>query len=680
MNRALNVANLVLFLLGALTIVFVLNVFARRENLRERIDATKTRAYSLTDQTRQLLSGLEGQWKIAIIMDQRRADRAMRRQIDEVLGRYTSASPNISVVRIDPGDPATLVEYDALLAELNAIYRDEVAAYDRALDSGLQQFRELPLFALQQSGQIEALVGVMPQDDPMREQLRQRLGAVSILSDQGDQVIAAVDKARRVDESRPVPDYDAARSTLAAALSQSAGDLDELAETLGRFSQQPGVTGQAKEFVLAAQRESRAMSQRLAEAADPLKRLAPLELSTIGTQLQQGEAAVILSPKRAAVIPSSQLFPKSNLRQLEDGRTLFDQRFRGEQLISAAIRSMTVERMPLVVFVHAEEKSLLRPRDKQEDVFGVAEMLKASRYEVLEWMLAENAAKPGAPKGQPVVWVIVPPPPARSMQPTPAVMALIDAISKHVADGESVLLSVSPSLVAKYGQPDPFATMAAGFGIEANTAELVLESETPGGLQISFGQALREFSPEHPIGRAIDGQQTYFGMPVPLRLSETSGARQFIIASIAPSPTRWIEREWTGDLTRRDPKARQPLAELVPLLVAAERSNPTGRGTQRLIMSGSGGWMISNIADVVIDIGGGRVALINPGNHELMLASVAWLAGMDDLIAASPISQEIARLRGITPAVRTVWMWIAVAGLPGACALLGLGVWWRRRR
>ena len=89
--------------------------------------------------------------------------------------------------------------------------------------------------------------------------------------------------------------------------------------------------------------------------------------------------------------------------------------------------------------------------------------------------------------------------------------------------------------------------------------------------------------------------------------------------------------------------------------------------------------MVSNVADVVLDVGGGRVALINPGNHELMLASAAWLAGMDDLVAASPVSQEIARLRGISPETRTRWVWIAVAGLPAVCVLLGVCVWMIRR-
>lgn len=681
MRRFGNILNLALLLIGLIGIVIVINFFARQETWRERFDATKTRAYSLSEQTRQLLASLQGKWKIALVMDQRRADRAMRKQIDEVLSRYTSASASIEVVKIDPSDPATMIQYDALLAELTGVYKEKVAAYDAALDGGENAFAEAMMFAQQQGGVLEQLATMLPQDDPTREPLRQRISALALLGDQGNQIVEIVRKARSADASRPLPDYETARSTLVAALTQTAADLDELAQIFARWLQRPNLDANARQFAATAQRECSAMSQKLAQAADPLKRLPPLELSTIGTQLQQSELAIIIGPDRAAVIPSAQLFPKSNLKARDDGAVTFDQRFRGEQLISSAIRSLTVDHMPLVVFVHAEENTLLKPREKQADVVGVMNMLKASRFEVGEWMVAKAAAKPVGAKGQAIVWVVIPPPPARTLEPTPAMRALVDAAQQLIADGEAVLLSVSPSLLAKHGQPDPFARIGLPFGIEAITSELIVESVkgATGEAQPTLGQAVHEFSTEHLIGRALSGLQTYFGTPVPLRVVETTGgARPIVIAAIEPSPDRWLERDWT-DMARRLRETQQGLSDAVPMVVAAERINPITGKTQRFMMVGSGGWMATNVSDVVLEIGGGRVALISPGNHELMLASAAWLANMDDLIAASPISQEVARLSDVTPEARLRWMWITVAGLPGACAVLGVLAWLMRR-
>ena len=89
--------------------------------------------------------------------------------------------------------------------------------------------------------------------------------------------------------------------------------------------------------------------------------------------------------------------------------------------------------------------------------------------------------------------------------------------------------------------------------------------------------------------------------------------------------------------------------------------------------------MLTYIADAVTGLGGERYALLNPGNHELILASVAWLAGMDDLIAQSPAGQEVARLGEIGDAASQRWFWLIVVVMPASCLLAGALVWMVRR-
>jgi hypothetical protein len=683
-RRWLAAINVGVFLASITAIAAAVNVFAQRDDWRAQIDATKTRAYSLSDQTKKLLATLEGQWKVALVLSERSVDRGMRKQIDEVLKRYTDVSPRISVVRVDPVDPRTFAAYDALLSELLDVYKSAIADYDRALDEGMRAFASLQLLTQQHAVGLDELVARTPQSDPMRSQLQQRAGLLALLADQGELVVAEVAQARKADQARPIADYETARSILAQTLSQWSGELDDMAAILSRVAERIDVDSSVKQFAAQARQDYTQMAQTLADAADPLKRLPPMELSAIGAQLAQGEAALIIGPKRATIIPSMQLFPKSNLQQNDDGGVSFDQRFRGEQLISAAIRSLTVPVMPLVVLVHAEDESLLLRRDQQADLVGVASVLKAARYEVDEWMVAKSTARPIPKKGQPVAWVVVPPPPARSIEPTSAVQMLVESVHKLIEDGQAVLLSVSPSLLAKYGQADPIESLAAPFGLRADTSKIVMESAraADGSTQVVFGQAVSRFSDPHAIARAIDGQQAYFGMPVPLGASQAlpDGVRQHVVASIEPAPNRWIESDWTSDLRERGaPSPSQNLNHPVPLAVVAERPSPTGRGVQRFMLVASGGWMVSSVADVVLSIGGGRVALVNPGNYELMLASVAWLAGMDDLIAATPMSQEIQRLDGITPQMRTLWSWIMGAGVPLGCVMLGAIVWLFRR-
>ncbi len=92
----------------------------------------------------------------------------------------------------------------------------------------------------------------------------------------------------------------------------------------------------------------------------------------------------------------------------------------------------------------------------RQDVPVLAEILRAGRYEVVEWIVGQGEPPTPAAR-QPVVWVVVPPPiiEKRSLAPTEAELALIDAAAELVARGEPVLLSFCPSPFVRPGQPDP---------------------------------------------------------------------------------------------------------------------------------------------------------------------------------------------------------------------------------
>lgn len=675
--------NLTLFIIGLAAIVITINFFARHADWRYQIDATKTRAFTLSDSTSQLLGTLEGPWKIALVMSQAHADRAMRRQIDEVLQRYTDASPHITVTRIDPDDPLTLREYDRMLWDLQNVYKDPVNQYNRALDDGLDAIAALRELA-EQSAPLEQLVLQLSAHEPMRAQLEQHLNLISLLPDQCATIDVEVGKSRRTDQSRALPDFEAARSILAYALSQAAVELDETSQTFARVLQRPSLPEAIRSIGSTAQRDYQQLSQRLAAAADPLKRLPPLELGTIGQQLQQGEAAVIISPQRAALIPSAQLFPKSNLQTTKEGGVSFDQRFRGEQLISAAIRSLTVEHMPLVVFVHGESSSMLRPRERQADFVGAALALRASRFEVAEWIPAQSPERPTGDKGQPVVWVIVPPAQRQGLELTKEEAALLDAARELIVAGQNVMLSVYPSMLTKYGQSDPWAELAAPWGVRCDTSAVILESIRVGQNQttIERGQAVSEFASDHVIARALNGLQAYFTFPIAIQLTDTPGqtASRSAIAAITAKPDRWLDKDWAANLKNPDASGdREPLKQTLPIAVATHRPGPTGQGTQRLVLIGSGSWLMSFVADVERPVGGGRIARVNPGNYELMFASAFWLAGMDELIAASPTSQEVQPLQNISAGAQKFWRLVVVLALPLACVSLGAAVWVMRR-
>ena len=128
----------VVFLLAAAVLVASLVMVSMSSSLRVRLDATKTRAYSLSPRTTALLENLEGAWRIAVVMVESERDQAVARQIDEVLERAAAAAPNLRINRIDPSNPDSLSEYESLLLALRDRESEGIKAHDAALERGVE--------------------------------------------------------------------------------------------------------------------------------------------------------------------------------------------------------------------------------------------------------------------------------------------------------------------------------------------------------------------------------------------------------------------------------------------------------------------------------------------------------------------------------------------------------------
>jgi len=683
-SRFAALLDISILIISVLALLGALNVFAQRSEFRAQIDATKTRAYSLSEQTQQLLSDLKGDWTVAVLMVQDNTDAAVRRQIDEVLRRYTSANESIEVMRVDPSDPASLVRYESLLARLRNLYGEKVERYDQALDAGIEAFRDLQLFAQQHAATLQQAAQRVPQGDPAGRMIQQRVRVVTLLAQKGQSVLDEVDQARATSASRPIADYDAARSILTEALSQWATELDDLGRQFAQWRNDAQVDAELRRFGELAEPMFTRKAEQLAVAADDLRQLPELELSTIGRQLQEGEAAVVIGPNGAAVIPASQLFARSGARRQADRSVTFDRRFRGEQLISAAIRSLVIEHLPRVVFVHSNEQSLLNRRSEDVDLLGLATQLKSARFDVDEWRVPDED-QPSADDSQPTVWFVVPPSQRQGLAVSEREQQLISAVRALIESGENVLLSVHPSMLPGYGQQDPWAQLAEPFGFKPDTSRVIFESRlvSEDRKQTERGQAILDFNTGHAIGRALQGQQTYFALPVPIQMPEDSAEEnvdQFVIAAIEPKADRWLESNWSANPDTLASAQGTRFDQPQPIVVAGRRPHPVERRDQRLLLVGSGGWMLSYIADVMVNVGGQRAALVNPGNYELAHNAIAWLADMDELIAESPTSRSVARLEGLTAGARRAWFWLLLVALPLTVLGAGLGVWFVRRR
>jgi ABC-2 type transport system permease protein len=653
-------------LAGLLVLLVGINVVASAPQVRSYVDATKSRVYSLSPRTESMLGSLGGEWRISVLLHERGADPAILRQIDEVLQQFAAAAPSLRVQRLDPTDQRDLIDWEGVLTDLRALDAEEATAWREAIDQGMDAFESFIVFAQTVAGPLRSV-------STNGDDLSAAVAALAVVAAQGHRIVESVEQSMETGPAQPLPDWLGAKAVLQQVLTQWAMELGGMEHALrSREGLMPAMCSVAS---FAARAET------LAEAADHLSMLSPLPSASLGRQLLEGEAAVVVGPGGARVIAASQLIP-SAFSSAGEGRVAFDQRFRGEQIIASAIRSIDVATRPRVVFVHDGASSVLQSGSPDVDVSGAASMLRASGMEVQQWQPHLSPVRPAWTAG-PTAWVILPPARRGGVELSSDEAALLRAAADLAASGEGLMLNLFPSQASALGQPDPWSMLSKRLGVDARTSEVLLRdvSSTDRSLPPEATIEVAELPASHPVAAAVHGQP--LALPLALSVSplEQDGG-MMVLGEAEAGPALWMEEDWRS-LVSADPRLRRrppvfdssrAVASPVPLIVGG--TSPHGG---RLIVVGSGNWIRTAVADAAASVGGDRIALLHPGNHELIVSGTAWLAGLDDRIARGALSQEVARLRSIGPADRRLWGWIMLGGLPGAAVLMALVTWARRR-
>jgi len=170
--------------------------------------------------------------------------------------------------------------------------------------------------------------------------------------------------------------------------------------------------------------------------------------------------------------------------------------------------------------------------------------------------------------------------------------------------------------------------------------------------------------------------QAMFNYPNPLALGEAEGVSHHTLVEITGDKL-WAHTDLASPEAVQSAKFDE--ANSAPAYTIAAASENEGK---RLVTVAEQVWASDDITGYGL-LGPGTAELTGaavPGNSELFVNSVFWLAGLEDLIAASPRSQDVPRIR---PMTNNAYWWhqvLLLAGLPLASLVLGLGVWWNRRK
>lgn len=676
-------------LVAALALILaVVNWFS--SDAAARFDLTSRGRYSISEQTQQLLDSLDEDITVSLVFsekdptvssDEQRARAADRRQVEDVLRELKNASDRIKTVRIDPTDPRTIGEYDALIERLNDVFSEDMAVYRSTIDIARDTLLELAEFA---GPQAEALNEAMGSMSPQHERYRtlQTIAQVlAILPSQVGQIDQQVEQYLEVDPAAGIrfPDLTGAASLLRTALSRQAPTLSTISDFYTESINDETVPVALRDRIRNFPARFSSLASRMLDQSDALSDLPPLKLSSVQFALARRNCVLLEGDNNAIAIEYDRLFPPPGATQVARGEGV-DRRFGGETVLAAGIRQLTLDSKPVMVICHAEQTpTLLRGAMDRPDLNSVAMQMRDLGFEIREWNVGQERPEIEEQGAGQTVWVIVP------TIPNPQSMAgdvqLADATAALIAEGERVLVSVYPSLVPALGQDDPWNGVFEPLGLRADNGRVVFEEiPQPGGEPgLTDQMEAVNYESDHPIARAVDGQPTVLELVVPIVVEEagesSSAFDATTIYSIEPSERVWASSEWLNPTGPTPPAERD--TEAYKVIVALERATGPLAG-QRLLVVGSGRWFWSSRAGVY-DVSTGMRLPMYPGNSELFAASVAWLSGLDSLIARSPRAQSVPRIESLGRGARTMWQWILIGGVPLLVLAGGVAVGLSRR-
>ncbi|MCH2162870.1 MAG: ABC transporter permease, partial [Phycisphaerales bacterium] len=342
--------------IGASGIAFIFDAPA----LRMDVDVTKTRAYSLGQGTQRLLKDLDGEWSVRLLVADDTSDPVMVRLVDEVLERMSKSSPSLSAERIDPTDPAAVARYEALLEGLLRREQVTIERWEAAIARGFEAFTAVRDLGRRMASETGPTIEQLPPDDAVRTVIARVAQTLGTVAEQGGAFESYLQDAMQSSPSQPIPDWPLVRTSLVANNDVYGGELEQLADLLRRWELEASISEPARQWAANLVGPVESVASGLRASSDELEGLEPLEISRLGVAIAKGDAAIVEGPQGVMVIPAWQLFPSTAVTR-ESGSVIgFDRRFRGEETLAAAIRSLRAESMPRVVFVHPEEGSMLR--------------------------------------------------------------------------------------------------------------------------------------------------------------------------------------------------------------------------------------------------------------------------------------------------------------------------------
>ncbi|MEM0913368.1 MAG: Gldg family protein [Planctomycetota bacterium] len=658
-----------------------------------RYDLTATRRYSLSPQSRQVLDGL-GQDIVIVRVFSARGAEPVERVVD-LIDEYRQYSPRVSVEDVDPSLSITAVE--RLGQRVVGEFGDEVDPLVASIEQARLAVDELgnafvDVAALLQANSDEGGLG-----EGTAGQVNQFL--LTGLSRFAEELQVADDRIE-VLINQPLPELGRVKTALSGTLGGLAqAQLPEAVRVLEAAVRDPEAPPSAKDRFLQAATLMTAATEQATAAATTLDDAPDAQsYNRVASTLRGQEAVAIIGDGAVRALALSELYREPDQAMLDElGNREFG--FIGEERITGAIAAMQWPAPPLAVFVY-DNRPATGPGG---DYTRVADRLSAAGFVVEQWsprgqQMPGQFGMPGqtiptpAPEpdpGQPAVWIVLPAEPSQTQNPMAGMdgsqrQPVADLLARRLPQGDAAMALFAANPGVTFGLADPVLDLLAErFGIEPRLDELVAQARpTPNaGEQTVYQFNVTRWPDASPIDGALSGMPAVFSVASPVDSAEIEGVTHTQLVAL-DAAKMWLVSDFTSMQALQDATFDEEAAvEDVTIALAAETTGDAEAPAQRVIAIADSTWATDYITGYG-PLGPGTADVVGstfPGNGELFVNAVYWLAGTDELIAATPRSQDIRRVGEVSPTAGRVVTLLLLIGLPLLATAAGVAVAVARR-
>lgn len=706
-------ANVALSIVLTVVIAGLVTYLAQRFN--RRVDTTFARVYSLKPQTEQIIGDLEEPVRLISLYSRTPAatlfgsdaDEKTRRQqqeqlyetVRDLLQEYDRASGKIQVELVDPVEnPA---RRDELVTELAAQYGGNTEPYKQFFEAYRGGIGQVEQIVAQQVAQIATLPLDQIKDRQYQESLVPALQGFQDLPAELKRARESVD--RRLNEK--IPDYRAAADSARNQMQTLSSTSEAMVQLFEKFQDDAKLPETVRQYLAGAKEQLQQLKKTADDVAAKEKDLGELKLDTLREQLGVRDSILVVGPKDVRVIRFDDVWPLD-----KDLRTLFTDaptkpRFAGEQQITTAILAVKAQTKGKVVFVRPGGAPLTQSAIPGFRAGGplssIANRLRDYNFEVLEkdlsgsWAMQAQMRGGMPPEPEPddeqikdAVWIVLALPQGQ-MGPMGMPTPMSPKVKEHLDRGGSALVLVPE-------QGDKLEEALGEWGVEVLTDVIAVHEkvEAPQGpagdyieniQRMPFVFFLTDYG-DHPLARPLKSLESLMAPLMVVKTTPRDGYAATPLLPVPQVPPAWGERNFeaamAGDEVKFDANPEPPAQADVPPPIfggAAVEKKDAGR----LVVIGAAGFATNgmlSLPDPQVANQRGIAVPRFPGNAELVLNSVFWLAKMDTMLAISPAAMEVARIDTMSPGKLAFWrVGIPLVLLPLLVVGMGLVVWLKRR-